>query len=232
MRHVKTAVLATLAALSLAGCDRKKTAPPVAPPPAGAATPALDAAQAGLLAAAEPFEALTEMAFTAKPLELDRSIATAVATAEHVRPALPSDAQRDLKTQLDAIAAARRVDDRAGVALASVEIYRLLVSHAAAGPVPMEVNLLDYAGFRYDADLKARPSRWDDMAEAAAFGQEKWDAIAARVTDPGLHDRMAKALSDMAAAAARKDAALAADAVKRELDLVDLLEVFFTRPPA
>jgi hypothetical protein len=36
----------------------------------------------------------------------------------------------------------------------------------------------------------------------------------------------------MAAAAQAKDAVRAADAVRRELDLVDLLEAFFAKPPA
>jgi hypothetical protein len=224
MRHLRAPILVVLAALSLSGCDRQKAAQP---PPAKLASAA---SHADLLAAAEPFEALTETAFTVTLPSLDRAIATAVATAEHVKPALPPGAQAELKTHLDAIGAARLVDDRAGVAQASIEIYRLFVSNAPSGVIPREVNLLDYAGFRYDADLKAKATAWDDMAEAAAFGHRTWAAIEGRVTDPALHDRMSKALADMVDAAQRRNAGLAADASKRELDLVDLLEAYFTTP--
>ncbi|MDB5450772.1 MAG: hypothetical protein JWQ52_1900 [Phenylobacterium sp.] len=225
MRHLRPAILAALAAFSLSGCERQKAAQPSVPPPAKLAA---DVSQAGLLAAAEPFEVLTEAAFTARLPVLDQAIATAVATAEHVRQALPPEARKELQTHLDAIAAARPTEDRAGVALASIEIYRMLVSYAPPGPVPKEVNLLDYVGFRYDADRKAQPTRWDDMVEAAAFGQRTWTAIEGRVADRALHDRESQALRDMAEAARLQNAALAADAAKRELDLVDLLEAYFS----
>ena len=46
------------------------------------------------------------------------------------------------------------------IAIAAVEGYRVLVSSVAPGAnVPTEVNLLDYAGFRYDAGLKTKPTR-------------------------------------------------------------------------
>jgi hypothetical protein len=220
-------VLAALAALSLAGCEQKKVAKPIVPPPQVLAA---DVAHAGMLAAAEPFEALTEGAFTTTPVELDKLIATAMVTGEHVKPALPQDAQAELKTRLDEIAAARHIDNRAGIALGAVEAYRLLVSHGPGTPVPTEVSLLDYAGFRYDTDRKTTPVAWDDMVAAAAYGQDRWKAIAARVTDKTLSDRMTGALADMAVAASHKDPTLAADAVRRELALVDLLEAFFSKP--
>jgi hypothetical protein len=224
MRRLRVGLLAVMAVLSLAGCERQKAARHPVPPPSKLAA---DAADVGLLAAAEPFEALTDAAFTTKLAELDPGIATAVATAEHVKPALPPDAQQELQTHLDAIAAARREGNRAGIALASVEVYRVLVSHAPADVVPREVNLLRYAGHRYAVDLKAAPATWDDAAEAAAFGQRTWAAIQGRVADASLRDRMSKALSDMAEAARRRDAALATDAYQRVLALADLVETDF-----
>jgi hypothetical protein len=223
MRRLRVGLLAGIAVLSLAACERQKAARSVPPPSKLAA----DAADVGLLAAAEPFEALTDAAFTTKLAELDPGLATAVVTAEHVKPALPPDAQKELQTHLDAIAAARREGNRAGIALDSVEVYRVLVSHAPPDVVPREVNLLRYAGHRYAVDLKAAPASWDDAAEAAAFGQHAWAAIQGRVADASLRDRMSKALSDMAEAVRRRDAALAADAYQRELALADLVETDF-----
>jgi hypothetical protein len=224
MREFRPALLAALAALSLSACNQQNAAAPAATPPASAAA---DVGQPDLLAAAEPFEALTETAFTSRPPVLDQSIATALAAAMRIRPLLSADARKELETRVQAIGAARLNDNRPEIALESVEIYRLLVENAPPHQIPAEVNLLDYAGFRYDADLKARPPHWDDMTRAGDYAQIKWDAIQGRVTDTTLHDGVSKAIADMAEAAKRKDPALASDAVRRELDSVDLLEAFF-----
>lgn len=220
MRRLRIGLLVGIAALSVAGCERQKAAHSVPPPSKLAA----DAADVGLLAAAEPFQTLSDVAFTTKLPELDQNIATAVATAEHVKPALPPDAQKELQTHLDAMAAARREGNRAGIALASVEIYRVLVSHAPTSVVPREVNLLRYAGHRYAVDLQAGPTNWDDAVGAAAFGQRAWAAIQGRVADASVRDQMSKALSDMSEAARRRDATLAVGAYQRELAQADLVE--------
>jgi hypothetical protein len=225
MRRRLVGALVVVAVLALGGCERRKAAAPSPPPPSKLAA---DAADVGLLAAAEPFPTLAEMALTARLPILDQAIATAVATAEHAKPALPPEAQRELKTHLDAIAAARLVADRAGVAQASLEVYRVFVSHAPPDVVPREINLLRYVGLRYEVDLKAQRNTWRDMAEAAAFGDRTWAAIQGRVADAGLRDRMSMALADMADAARRQNAARAADAAQRELEVVGLLETYFT----
>jgi hypothetical protein len=217
-------VLAVVAVLSAGGCERRKE--PALPSPSKLAS---DAADAGLLAAAEPFEALTEAAFIARWPTVDRGIATAMATAEHVKTALPADAQRELKTHLDAIAAARSEGNRATIALDSLEVYRLFVSHAPPELVPREVNLLRYVGLRYDADVRALPvSGWADMAQTVALGQRAWSAIEGSVTEARLRERTSKALTDMAEAARRKDPALAVDAQRREIEAVTLLETYFS----
>jgi hypothetical protein len=226
MRHLPGGTLAVIAVLSLGGCERHKAAESSGPPPSKLAA---DAADVGMLAAAEPFETLAQIAFTARLPFLDRNITTAISLAAHAKPALPPDAQRQLKTHLDAIAAARLVEDRPGIALAALEVYRLFVSHAPPAMVPREVYLLRYAGLRYGADLKAQRDTWRDMAEAAAFGERAWNAIRG-VADPTLRDGMSKALADMAAAAQRRDAVRAAAADQRELELVGLLETYFATP--
>jgi hypothetical protein len=226
MRHILFAGLAGLVVLSLGACERREAAHPSVPPPSKLAADAIDS---GLLAAAEPFQALARSAFIEKLPLLDREIAEAVAIAQHVKPGLPPDAQRELKSQLDAIAAARQVEDRAGMAAASVEIYRLFVSHAPPAMVPPEVNLLRYAGLRYEVDLKARPIRWEDMVESAGFAQRTWAAVQGRVSDAAFRERVSKALADMAAAAHRRDATFAAAADRRALEVASLLEVATTR---
>jgi hypothetical protein len=183
--------------------------------------------QWGRITAAEPFEALTEQAFSAQPKKLDRNIAAAEKAVEQARSVLSSDVVSELNERLVEIRSARRSNDRSRLALASVEGYRLLVTAAPQTKVPTAVSLLDYAGFRYDADLKSRPIRWSDMQAAIEFANRQWDSISDRITDPGLKSKFSATLQRMETAIARKAAAEAKTGVKTELDLVDKLERYF-----
>src|SRR3979409_1924288 len=146
----------------------------------------VDAASSRLLAAAEPFEALTETAFSAQGLQLNSAIAAADRAAQGSRDLLPTASKAQLEMRLTEIHVARKSDDRAGIAIPSVEAYRILVSAARPGKVPTAVNLMDYAGFRYDADFRAKPIRWSDMKAAASFGRQQWTSIAGHVADSAL----------------------------------------------
>lgn len=189
------------------------------------ATPTGDAA---ILAAAEPFEKLTETSFSATPAVLDRTIAEVQTAAAGLKGILAQVASDRLDTRLAEIATARKTDNRANLAIAAVEGYRVLVSAVSANAkVPTAVNLLDYVGFRYDANLKAKPSRWQDMTQAITFGRGQWASITPQVTDAVLRARMDKALTDMANAATARDTPSAAASAQRELALVDDLEKFF-----
>lgn len=227
-----TAVLA----LALAACGRSGASSDVAPPRvatsvASVAVPGASSTDAALLAAAEPFEKLTETAFSATAADLDLTIGQVRTAAASVRGALGAGAVGLLDEQLAAIASARASDRRADLAIAAVEGYRVLVSAvSAAAKVPTAVNLLDYAGFRYDANLKAKPARWADMIQAMAFAREQWASISSRVTDPALRGRMDASLTEMEGAAKRRDVPAASAAAQRELALVDDLEKFFNAP--
>lgn len=188
-----------------------------------------DGAGDRLRAAAEPFETLSEQSFSAKPAQLDRRIAEAVQAAGQVRPLLQPDGQGALDRQLAAIRAARQADDRAGVALASIEGYRVLVAAAPPGRVPTAVALMDYAGFRYDADLKANPPRWGDMQDAVAFVRQQWDTLAGGVYDVELAIRVEEAIGAMESAVAGTSAADGRRAAKSLLDLVDEVEAYFQK---
>ena len=113
--------------------------------------------------------------------------------------------------------------------LPAIEAYRVLVSAVAdTAKVPTEVSLLDYAGFRYDADLKANPIRWDDMTEAVSFARENWAKLLPRAKSfPGA-TAFEKNIAEMDEAVTQKSESSAALSVKAELDLVDQLEKFFS----
>ena len=184
-----------------------------------------------LRGAAEPFEKLTENSFTAAFSKIDQTLGEAEAAAGETRGLLSNDAANQLDGQISAMKAARQKQDRAGLALSSIEAYRVLVSAVTdKAKIPTEVSLLDYAGFRYDADLMASPVRWGDMSKAAAFARKNWVALSSKVKSWPTAMEFEKTITDMEKAIFKKNKRLAAFSVKSELDLVDQLEKFFSTP--
>lgn len=182
-----------------------------------------------LLAAAEPFEALTETAFTAAPADLDRTLADGRRAVTDVRPLLGSSDATKVDTLLAQIDRYRSGGKPADVALSSIEIYRVLVSSVPASTkVPVDVSLLDYAGFRFQADLKSDPIRWGDMKQAVGFALDRWAELAPKVTDTAVSKPFEDALATMKRAADNRDLTLARSAVTAELDQVDKLEAYFS----
>jgi hypothetical protein len=187
----------------------------------------INAASSPLLAAAEPFEALTEMAFSAQGLRLDSAIVAADDATTRARGSLPPASAAQLDARLAEVHQARKSDDRAALAISSVEAYRILLSAARPGKIPTAVNLMDYAGMRYDADFRAKPVRWSDMKEAAAFAREQWSSISSEIADPILKATVDGAVSDMEMGADQQDTYKARRSAQAELGLVDELEGYF-----
>jgi hypothetical protein len=219
---------AALAICLVASCNRNSNSTPVASPtPTASAATASALPASPQLAAAEPFEALAETAFSAPAPELGVAVVKAEAAATAVRHNLPADMANRLTAQMGRVRAAHQAGNRAEIALASVEAYRTLVSAAPPAKVPTAVNLLDYAGFRYQADLRAQPVRWNDAAQALLFARTNWVSLAPQVSDVALKTRVGQALDDLTAAAARHDRQKGNRAATAELGLVDELEVYF-----
>lgn len=197
--------------------------------PTSAPTPSDMTSNKKLRDAAEPFEKLTEISFSEAMPKIDQTIGEAETAARRARGLLSNDAARQLDLQLSAVKSARLKGERAGLALSSIEAYRILVSAVTdKAKVPTEVSLLDYAGFRYDADLKANPVRWGDMAQAVSFARKNWRTLSPRVKSSPLAINFEKSITDMGKAVVERSKQLATSSVKTELDLVDQLEKFFS----
>lgn len=181
---------------------------------------------AAIIAAAEPFEALTEQAPSATWARIDELIGVARTQADSVRQELPRSSAAALDRDFGLMAGARLAEDRLGIALSSVEGYRTIVeaqnSASAAPPIP--VSLLDYAGFRYDALSRAPNVDWREMTRSADFARRQWAALRPEVRSAALADVVDNALSAMNRAAADKNVAFARSAAATELALVDVLE--------
>ncbi len=198
-------------------------------PPYLPAPPTGIVAGSPMLVAPEPFETLTEMAFSVSGLRLDSAIAAADAAAKRARGSLSQGSAVQLDARLAEIHQASKSDDRVALAISSIEAYRILVSAARPGKVPTAVNLMDYAGLRYDADFQAMPIRWPDMKGAATYARGQWGAISDQIDDPALRERVEAAVTDMEAAANQQNTFKARRSVTAELELVDELEGYFTK---
>jgi hypothetical protein len=185
-------------------------------------------AVSGLPAAAENFEALTEQAFTAKPDELALLFANAHESATGIAGQLDPEAAKSLDGRLKDVKTAIDAGNPSDIALAAVEGYKVIVSaFPPDAKIPVAVSLLDYAGFRIQADLQSDPKRWADASAAAKYAQGQWDLIKDSVTDPELNKRFSDSLARLTEYLSVKDDKMAAKAAATELDLVDELETFF-----
>ncbi|MFZ0132891.1 MAG: hypothetical protein WAK95_10140 [Desulfobacterales bacterium] len=114
------------------------------------------------------------------------------------------------------------------------EAYRLLVDSLDQNSlvVPVQVALLDYAGFMVTVLLHTGSSRdWPTLHDVAAEASRNWAAIKDRVTDKGLRDAVDTAMTGLVKAGIDKNVGIAAFAAQIDLALVDLLEGYFERQP-
>jgi len=222
------------ASIALLGCSGPADGG-AASSPKGAGSVSSSSPMAGrnvpLLAAAEPFEALTEQAFDAPPAELAKLVAAAKAKAAPANAFLGESGRAELSQRSAELDAAVERNDRTAIAIASVESYRVLVSaqDAATAKAPIAVSLLDYAGFKYDAHLKAQRPEWSEMSKDVAYARATWAGLGPSVSSSGLRGSFETALQGMEAGVAQKNLPLAKHAGQMELALVDLLEESLAR---
>ena len=229
------AIPALLIAVSVvAGCGERPMAKSSAESAASDAVQVTNGASAApgcLVAGAEAFETLTEHALSAPsaPLEAEaRRVASHALACE----ADPSPSQFSaLQPIIQRIGNFPQTHDRSQLALNAVEGYRVLVSARArsASDPPLAVALLDYAGFRYQADVLSTPARWDDARQAVDFADAQWRTLAPQISDAALKAAFDANIQALRAAVSAADVAAAQRAANVELERVDALEQYFAR---
>ncbi len=212
-----------------AWCIAALAAPLATASTGSSSSPAQSAIAAQINAAAERFEQLTEESFTADASALHRRIDAASGAAHRIAARLPPRSAERLQAEVAELSQAAKAESRADVALASIECYRVLEEAVPRHKIPAQVSLLDYAGFRYDADLKAQPTRWTDMQTAAEYAMQQWRLIQDRISDQRLKNEFQGELGTMKRAALGRQLGVARQAVAGELDAVDKLESYFSR---
>lgn len=218
---------ALMASLLAASCSQPAPADQAGKNSSAGSTPQT-AEYANLAAAAEPFEALTEQAFSADATKLAALLANVESAANSIGPLLQPPVSKDLNARIADAKTAIASDKRADIALSAVEGYRLIVSQfPESSSVPPAVSLLDYAGFRIQADLQTVPVRWDDATAALTFAKDQWAGVSGRITDQKLADSFSSTLSQLDDAITHKNLEAAKMAAVGELDQVDELEKYF-----
>lgn len=224
------------ASLFLSACGQPATSPSstnATPAPALIAQTHVVTAgeQACFVAAAEAFEGLTENAAAVRATELARQIGGVGDQARSCQPSLGTQPSAAMDNVLGRMGQFETTHDRSALALAAVEGYRTFVTaqDRPPGGIPLEVALLDYAGFRYQAGARGTPPLWGDMREAINFADAQWRAVSPRVADDRLKATFSADLVSMHAALDISNQAQAQRAVTRELDHVDALERHFSR---
>src|SRR5690606_28670675 len=128
-----------------------------------------------------------------------------------------------------------KAGNRNAAALDAVEAYRTLVSavNRDAMPVPLEVSLLDYVGFRLNVLLgDGQAPNWTAITHTVGEAHGFWQAIKPKVKDPRLVDGMDRSLQACAAAVRQRNPGMLGYAADIDLILVDGLENHLQATPA
>ena len=184
-----------------------------------------------LLAAASPFEDLTEFALANDTQGMRNALKAYGDQAATVDNVLSVPARREMASLLAAIRRAESKGDNQEVALNSVEVYRVLVESLDPNGlvVPTQVSKLDYVGFKLKVLLAASPPDWPAIQMTIDATGRYWHELEPRVGDKGLRDAVKAVLAGLHQAISSKNVEMAVFAAQMDLVLVDLLEGYFER---
>ena len=198
--------------------------------PALAATDTADRLASG----AEIFENLTEGAAAMDAATYKKALSEFEKLYPEIYPRLPPDRKIRLDTLVTGVRNAWQKGNRGAMAIQSIEAYRLLQESIDHGGqlVPIEVSLLDYAGFKLNGLLLSTRRDWKEVARTAQEASKWWSAIGPGIADKTLREAMDHRIEGINDGAARNDPELLRFAAAMDLILVDGLEAFFgSHPP-
>ena len=190
-------------------------------------TPA--AANKILLKASAPFEDAIGPALAHNAKGIAGQLAAADDAAEGVKSALPADAAKKFGDLLQTIHKAADAKDDFAVAQNCLTTFRLLVDNLRrdALKVPVEVELLDYAGYQIQILAAGKKPDWNAMSKTAADAAAWWKELAPKVTAKHVREATTSALSGLSQAAQEKNPGKIQLAAQMTLDLVDVMEDVF-----
>ncbi|MEJ2656651.1 MAG: hypothetical protein P8012_05575 [Desulfobacterales bacterium] len=184
-----------------------------------------------LLSAASPFEDLTEYALAANKKGMKLALKAYADQAVGVNEVVSEKTRNNIDGLIATIKKSERRGDNETIALKSVEVYRILIESLDVDSlvVPIQISLLDYAGFKFETLLHARSTNWPELKKVAEEAHRNWVAVQPRVADKALRDTVEAAVAGMYKACIEKNAEMAVFAGQIDLALVDILEGYFER---
>ncbi len=200
--------------------------------PAAAPQPQGQEKNRTLLAAASPFEDLIDDALGNNRQGMEKALRQYEGQKATVQMALSPEKQQAIISRVNSIRKAISQGDNQTAAQQAVEGYRLLIEALDASrlQVPVQVQMLDYAGFKTKILLHAQSPDWQQIQSVATGAQQEWTAIRPRVADEALQDAMDTTVAGLQDASAGNNPGMAALAAAMDLALVDLLERSFEPP--
>lgn len=188
--------------------------------------PAADAFMSGPASMAEDFVDAVLRGQTGAYRERAQALVDGVAAVQ----SRMDPAQFDLAEMHAAAAmAALQRNDAPSAALAALEVYRVLEESSApeSRATPIEVSLLDYAGFKLAALALPSQPNWAEVDAGVRFSAQQWQTLRAQVSDSAVADMMDELQRTLSAAAQRRDAQTLGAAARAQLAAVDLVERYF-----
>lgn len=142
---------------------------------------------------------------------------------------LSAEQQNQWNAQVQKIEADIKAGEHTAAGLAAAELYKGLVEAQdwSGKPVPKEVALLDYDGFRAEIIASASSPDWSALKSVATEAQTRLDGLS--IGDENLADVTGGIATTLAYAADNQVQPLAKSAAKQMLAVVDLLEGYYEK---
>ena len=184
-----------------------------------------------LLRATSPFEDLVEFGLTKNEAAISKSLTEADRRAAVIREVIGSSASGKFDELLAALHQATTDRDHSKLAMSAVEAFRLLIDNLKPQglQVPKEVSLLDYAGFKLQVLGAAPRPDWGAIRQVIGDAEGWWLTTKASVSDKALRDAFNSTLRGLQDAGKLENLPMLQFAARIDLDLVDLLERYFSR---
>jgi hypothetical protein len=188
-----------------------------------------------LLHATAAYEDMVEPALANDSAKMAKFLAIGDQEASATAKVLPTAAARKFENLRKALHKAADLKDGRGVAASSVELFKVLVDHLTANAlvVPVEVELMDYAGYKMQVLSAADHPDWNAISKITSQNAGWWQAIAkSRVTNKQLRASVTSAVRGAEQAANEKNVSMLKFGAQMVLDLVDVVEIQFKYPTA
>ena len=184
-----------------------------------------------LLRATAAYEDMVGPALAKNDKSVAKHLADADKESDGVKMVLPAEAAKQFDTLRQTIHKAADAKDGLAVAQNAVVVFRLLVDNLKADQlkIPVEVSLLDWAGYQLQVLAAAEQPDWDAMSKVAAEADAWWKATAKKVSEKNLRAAVTTTMHGLQQATKERNLSMVKFGAQVDLDLVDLVEGAFKK---